>query len=132
MYVGDGFDEEENLLEEERDERWVRKRDEEHAKGNYLWGTDGLVNEDEEPYPPGRNKDDHILIPEPEPYKRRVKIAHPSEADLVENTFSGNKLQVIVKLANIMLTPEKPSYDGDSWHIEVKGLMQNHALSTAN
>jgi hypothetical protein len=27
-------------------------------------------------------------------------------------------LQVIVKLANIELTPEKPEYDGGSWHVE--------------
>ena len=28
-------------------------------------------------------------------------------------------MQVIVKLANIHLTPEKPDYKGGSWHIEV-------------
>ncbi|KAG0359762.1 hypothetical protein BG005_000218 [Podila minutissima] len=30
----------------------------------------------------------------------------------------GQKLQVIVKLANIELTPENPSYDGGVWHVE--------------
>nr|KAJ3415720.1 hypothetical protein HK105_001437 [Polyrhizophydium stewartii] len=30
----------------------------------------------------------------------------------------GRNLQVIVKLANIHLTPENPRYDGGSWHIE--------------
>ncbi|KAK2007608.1 hypothetical protein LZ32DRAFT_632174 [Colletotrichum eremochloae] len=29
-----------------------------------------------------------------------------------------DRIQVIVKLANIQLTPEKPTYDGGSWHIE--------------
>jgi hypothetical protein len=28
------------------------------------------------------------------------------------------KLQVIVKLANIVLTPDKPSYAGGKWHVE--------------
>ncbi len=28
------------------------------------------------------------------------------------------KLQIIVKLANICLTPEKPNYEGGSWHVE--------------
>ena len=28
------------------------------------------------------------------------------------------KLQIIVKLANIHLTPEKPAYEGGSWHVE--------------
>ena len=30
----------------------------------------------------------------------------------------GRRLQVIVKLANIMLTPEKPRYVGGTWHVE--------------
>jgi len=38
-------------------------------------------------------------------------------------------LQVIVKLANIHLTPEKPTYDGGSWHIE--GLWNEHIVATA-
>lgn len=32
--------------------------------------------------------------------------------------LSGRRLQVIVKLANIVLTPDKPSYSGGSWHVE--------------
>ena len=28
------------------------------------------------------------------------------------------RLQIIVKLANIYLTPEKPTYGGGSWHVE--------------
>ncbi|KAL5529747.1 hypothetical protein ACEPAG_5732 [Sanghuangporus baumii] len=37
-----------------------------------------------------------------------------------QNVFSlrGRTIQVIVKLANIHLTPEKPEYKGGSWHIE--------------
>jgi hypothetical protein len=33
-------------------------------------------------------------------------------------SLSGKTLQVIVKIAEIVLTPEKPSYAGGSWHIE--------------
>jgi hypothetical protein len=33
-----------------------------------------------------------------------------------QNMDSG--FQVIFKLANIQLTPEKPSYNGGSWHVE--------------
>ncbi|KAI8924640.1 hypothetical protein BC831DRAFT_297083 [Entophlyctis helioformis] len=33
-------------------------------------------------------------------------------------SLRGHNLQVIVKLANIHLTPEKPEYGGDDWHIE--------------
>ena len=32
--------------------------------------------------------------------------------------LQGRRLQVIVKLANIMLTPEKPRYVGGTWHVE--------------
>uniref|UniRef100_A0A914CZ16 Uncharacterized protein n=1 Tax=Acrobeloides nanus TaxID=290746 RepID=A0A914CZ16_9BILA len=32
--------------------------------------------------------------------------------------LKGKRLQVIVKLANIHLTPEKPSYPGGVWHVE--------------
>jgi hypothetical protein len=39
------------------------------------------------------------------------------------------KFQVIVKLANIHLTPEKPEYKGGSWHIE--GQLNEHIVSTA-
>ncbi|KAF5586257.1 duf1665 domain-containing protein [Fusarium pseudocircinatum] len=39
------------------------------------------------------------------------------------------RIQVIVKLANIHLTPESPSYDGGSWHTE--GQLNEHIVSTA-
>jgi len=44
-------------------------------------------------------------IPRPPPLSLRDK-------------YSNKGLQVIVKLANIQLTPDKPSYDGGSWHVE--------------
>ncbi|KIO23098.1 hypothetical protein M407DRAFT_27425 [Tulasnella calospora MUT 4182] len=33
-------------------------------------------------------------------------------------SVQGRKIQIIVKLANILLTPEKPNYPGGSWHVE--------------
>ncbi|KAG8924049.1 hypothetical protein FRC02_010679 [Tulasnella sp. 418] len=36
----------------------------------------------------------------------------------VRYTIQGRDVQVIVKLANIHLTPEKPEYKGGSWHVE--------------
>ncbi|KAG8988969.1 hypothetical protein FRB90_002465 [Tulasnella sp. 427] len=33
-------------------------------------------------------------------------------------SLQGKKVQVIVKLANIHLTPEKPEYPGGKWHVE--------------
>ncbi|MFH8487551.1 DUF4246 domain-containing protein [Streptomyces longisporoflavus] len=40
----------------------------------------------------------------------------------------GRRLQVIVKLATIHLTPEKPEYDGGSWHVE--GMRNERIVST--
>ncbi|MFF7178013.1 DUF4246 family protein [Streptomyces sp. NPDC008121] len=40
----------------------------------------------------------------------------------------GRRLQVIVKLATIHLTPEKPEYAGGSWHVE--GMMNERIVST--
>jgi hypothetical protein len=37
--------------------------------------------------------------------------------DLIE--FKDQGLQVIVKLASVELTPEKPGYGDGSWHLEV-------------
>ncbi|KAH9914456.1 uncharacterized protein B0H18DRAFT_125990 [Fomitopsis serialis] len=39
--------------------------------------------------------------------------------------LKGRRLQVIVKLANIVLTPEKPQYGGGTWHVEG---MDNEAI----
>ncbi|GJE99874.1 DUF4246 domain-containing protein [Phanerochaete sordida] len=43
-------------------------------------------------------------------------------------SLKGRTLQVIVKLANIHLTPEKPRYPGGSWHVE--GMMNESIVST--
>ncbi|EKD05591.1 hypothetical protein A1Q2_00081 [Trichosporon asahii var. asahii CBS 8904] len=44
--------------------------------------------------------------------------------------FGGAKrLQVIVKMANIHLTPDKPAYEGGSWHLE--GLHNERICATA-
>lgn len=51
--------------------------------------------------------------------------------DIKTEGFFGDaaRVQVIVKLANIHLTPESPSYDGGSWHIE--GQLNEHIVATA-
>ena len=38
-------------------------------------------------------------------------------------SLKGRTLQVVVKLANVVLTPEKPEYPGGKWHVE--GLLQS-------
>ncbi|KAJ3576459.1 hypothetical protein NP233_g415 [Leucocoprinus birnbaumii] len=51
-----------------------------------------------------------------------------SDVDL-KRDYSSTGLQVIVKLANIHLTPDKPRYAGGTWHIE--GQQNEHICASA-
>ncbi|KAF7977244.1 hypothetical protein HWV62_4355 [Athelia sp. TMB] len=55
----------------------------------------------------------------------------PEETELLDlrKEFTKRGLQVIVKLANIHLTPEKPEYGGGTWHVE--GQLNEHICATA-
>lgn len=49
------------------------------------------------------------------------KPSYDGGLDGVKKTvdFRGKTMQVIVKLSNIVLTPEKPEYGGGTWHVDV-------------
>lgn len=82
-----------------------------------------------------------IVQPEPKPFRPPMEILQEVwEPRLEKNPdfltkgtvnlrkdFS--KLQIIIKLANIHLTPEKPTYEGGSWHVE--GMANESIVSTA-
>lgn len=53
---------------------------------------------------------------QPEP--REFTEYKPEKEVDIQKLFGDTGLQVIVKLANIELSPEKPEYEGGSWHIE--------------
>ena len=58
-------------------------------------------------------------LPEPGEYrvwKNDISDCSDFSHDLRRDFATG--LQIIVKLANIQLTPDKLSYDGGSWHVE--------------
>lgn len=55
--------------------------------------------------------------------------SNPSGIVDLRDEFEEEGLQIIVKLANIHLTPEKPNYDGGSWHIE--GQLNEHICASA-
>lgn len=46
-------------------------------------------------------------------------LEHEYQEVRLQDEFRDRGLQVIVKLASVELTPEKPNYDGGSWHLEV-------------
>ncbi|MFJ6793720.1 DUF4246 domain-containing protein [Streptomyces sp. NPDC091268] len=52
--------------------------------------------------------------------------APPADSERVD--LRGRRLQVIVKLATIHLTPDKPEYAGGSWHVE--GMLNERIVST--
>jgi hypothetical protein len=55
-----------------------------------------------------------------DPYNRMVaNLKHEYPKINLETEFRDQGLQVIVKLASVELTPEKPEYDGGSWRLEV-------------
>ncbi|PIL34617.1 hypothetical protein GSI_03396 [Ganoderma sinense ZZ0214-1] len=62
------------------------------------------------------------IIPDPAPFKP------PPSSGRVDLDLKGRTLQVIVKLANIVLTPENPRYPGGSWHVE--GMENEHIVAT--
>ncbi|KAH8170705.1 WD40 repeat 2 [Sarocladium implicatum] len=67
-------------------------------------------------------------LPDPDPTKQPVLI---KSGDIRTFGFFDRapRIQVIVKLANIHLTPDSPSYAGGSWHVE--GMMNEHICATA-
>lgn len=67
--------------------------------------------------------------PEPDDFAS-LDITAEAFKDKFKFLSEGKKeIQVIVKLANIHLTPEKPEYDGGSWHVE--GQLNEHIVATA-
>ncbi|KAI0674675.1 hypothetical protein C8Q78DRAFT_1076281 [Trametes maxima] len=61
-------------------------------------------------------------LPDAEPFQP------PSSEGRVTLDLKGRTLQVIVKLANIVLTPDRPTYPGGSWHVE--GMLNERIVAT--
>ncbi|WP_078967931.1 MULTISPECIES: DUF4246 domain-containing protein [unclassified Streptomyces] len=52
----------------------------------------------------------------------------PAPGESARIDLRGRRLQVIVKLATLHLTPDKPEYSGGSWHVE--GMLNERIVST--
>ncbi len=67
---------------------------------------------------------------QPEPVEYVNKYYSPPDHPVsLRQDFKDQGLQIIVKLANIHLTAEKPDYAGGSWHVE--GPLNEHICATA-
>lgn len=85
-----------------------------------------------------------LTMPEPGSYSDRSPYQHPvlgegrkfhrsedapPEKFGLRRLFEKEGLQVIVKLANIHLSPSKPNYEGGTWHVE--GQLNEHICTSA-
>ncbi|KAF9040864.1 hypothetical protein BJ165DRAFT_1613435 [Panaeolus papilionaceus] len=66
-----------------------------------------------------------VVLPEPNPFQPTKRVLKTN----LREQFGSSGLQVIVKLANIELSPEKPEYGGGSWHLE--GQLNEHICATS-
>lgn len=102
------------------------------------WEDDETANciwENGIPYPNSSSEEEYDDDPEAW-YDKREFIApdprghYTGDLDVVKEQISlkDRTLQVIVKLANIVLTPEKPDYPGGKWHAE--GMLNERIVSS--
>ncbi|KAK6495017.1 hypothetical protein TWF481_003045 [Arthrobotrys musiformis] len=77
-------------------------------------------------------RQENVIQPEAPPYvpwvDRTKDFEGEKELDIWKQ-YKDKGLQVIVKLASIRLTPEKPKYSGGSWHYE--GQLNDHIVATS-
>ncbi|TFK62409.1 hypothetical protein BDN72DRAFT_903265 [Pluteus cervinus] len=92
-------------------------------------GPERMEGEDDDAYEDRRNDwfRDNRQVVQPEPDEFRPYPPEPL-VDL-RKEFAETGLQVIVKLANIVLTPNTPDYEGGTWHVE--GQLNEHICATA-
>ncbi|KAF2673105.1 hypothetical protein BT63DRAFT_410152 [Microthyrium microscopicum] len=106
--------------EEENEEDDGEEDDDEEDEGDdeeYLYDNDYLE---------WVRENSNLNWPEPKSYKSYIENLTHEPEDLESYP---NGLQVIFKMANIHLTPDSPTYDGGSWHIE--GALNDHICATA-
>lgn len=101
-----------------------------YDKVEYDIYPDDLPDEDKPQQRDDEDEDDFWeRMAEWEDSVRRLKLPEPGDfvappnpnpegiVDLIKD-YAKNGLQIIVKLANIELTPDKPEYEGGAWHVE--------------
>lgn len=108
------------------DLRWVARPCRlEKTDPDCLWlGQDRYFDDEEESWPITSEsimrrirKVESVNLPECPRYDGHLSKFYNSRKRV---RLAGCTLQVIVKLANIILTPEKPKYPGGKWHVEGK------------
>ncbi|KAF8864890.1 hypothetical protein BDZ45DRAFT_613502 [Acephala macrosclerotiorum] len=106
---------------ETEDQYWERVNDWEEAIRKAVQPEPGVFRTPEEYHAQERTPGQY--------YDRDMKRQMPRPGVDIRRDYSKRGLQVIVKLANIELTPKNPQYDGGSWHVE--GQLNEHVCATA-
>lgn len=70
-----------------------------------------------------------VVKPQPNQFQEPPDGSDSCRSVDLRRDFGHRGLQVIVKLANIHLTPDKPEYGGGSWHVE--GQLNEHICASA-
>ena len=104
--------------EDKEEEEWDEDVDGENS-------DESMNSEDSEDE---RHRTRILVQPEPPPYTPIAANPHSAPTNLSQD-FQASGIQIIVKLANIHLTPEKPAYDGGAWHVE--GQLNEHICASA-
>lgn len=99
-YDDEGF---ENFVEKEGPKKEENEDEDEYDERLEEWKSD--------------NKPQFLIQPDAEIFLPPAPLPDKKTVDL-KRDYGSTGLQVIVKLANIHLTPEKPKYNGGTWHIE--------------
>ncbi len=72
-------------------------------------------------------KPQYLEYPNVTPFERPQAVDEPVD---LKKDYGDRGLQIIVKLANIHLTPQKPRYEGGSWHVEGQLVRANTPLGS--
>ncbi|KAE9972274.1 hypothetical protein BLS_004099 [Venturia inaequalis] len=116
---------------DENPENWIPSDPQEFANIEVNWDQTGQDRVEFEPewYDETEKKWELLRKPViPEPSFEDVNYT-PSTGSRLRERFAESGLQVIVKLASVELTPEKPEFPVGGWHIE--GQMNEHICATA-
>jgi hypothetical protein len=93
------------------------------------WRWDGLYDDWKHQHRILIYREPREYIPQADLASRAKDMSGNPITERVALSSFGKGLQVIYKLANIHLTPEKPSYAGGTWHVE--GTMNESIVASA-
>ncbi|KAL3425436.1 hypothetical protein PVAG01_02227 [Phlyctema vagabunda] len=103
--------------------------EDEYEERVFDWEQDNVIVEQPEPEPFLLTPDVHNCLQGEGHFYSKAGVKSLESLIDLRRDYQHRGLQVIVKLATIELTPEKPAYEGGSWHVE--GQLNERICATA-